>query len=126
LRRPQLERFRRRAGRALAHGLTADAEILAGPAQDHDFGALARAEQELRQFDPHGVGGGVSDLRAIERDFQHRPLAGGENVAGHAFSSQSVFRPVRRSNVSISESGLRCQTPNSNPSPADVGFTRSL
>src|SRR5256885_1157668 len=80
-----------RAGRAFAHGLAADAEILAGPAQDHDFGALAGAKQELGQFNRHGVGGGVSNLRPIERDFQHRSLAGGENVAGHAFPSQSAL-----------------------------------
>jgi len=66
------------------------------PAQDHDFGALAGAKQELGQFNRHGVGGGVSDLRPIERDFQHRSLAGDENVAGHAFPSQSAFAAERK------------------------------
>jgi hypothetical protein len=83
----KLQRFRRRAGRAFAHSLAADAEIFAGAAEDDDLGGLAGAEQELGQFHRHGIGSGVADLWPIERDFQHRPLAGGENVAGHAWSS---------------------------------------
>jgi hypothetical protein len=83
----QLQCFRRCARRAFAHGLAADAEILAGAAQDDDLGGLGGAEQELGQFHRHGIGGGVADLWPIERDFQHRSLAGGDNVAGHAWSS---------------------------------------
>src|SRR5215470_15888132 len=86
----QLERLGRRPGRAFTHRLAADAEVVAGPSQHHDLGGLGGTEQELGQLDGHGVRGGVPDLWSIERDFQDRPLAGGENVAGHAWSSQTL------------------------------------
>src|SRR5262249_5193408 len=84
------ERLGRRPGRAFTHRLAADAEIVASPSQHHDLGGLGSTEQELGQLDGHGVRGGVPDLWSIKRDFQDRPLPGGENVAGHAWSSQTL------------------------------------
>jgi len=84
------------AGRAFAHGLATDAEIVAGAAQHHDLGAFAGAQQKLGQFDRHAVGGGVADLRPIERDFEHRSFAGGDNFVGHAYpSKRCCAKPVR-------------------------------
>ena len=88
----QLECLGRGAGRAVTHGLAADAEILSRTAQNYDLRCIAGTEQELGQLDCHGVRGSVSGLWPIERDFQHRSLVGSENFAGHAWSSQTLFR----------------------------------
>src|SRR2546430_1858446 len=87
---------RARAGRAVAEGLAPHEEPPAAPARAEVVGVRAGAKEELGQFNRHGVGGGVSNLRPIERDFQPRSLAGGENVAGHAFASQSAFAAERK------------------------------
>ena len=51
-------------------------------------------EQELGQFDRHRVGGGVADLRPVERDLEHRTFAGGENFVRHRLlkDAQVLFR----------------------------------
>ncbi len=43
-------------------------------------------QQQLGQFDRHRVGGGVADLRPVERDFEHRSFSGGDDFVRHGRS----------------------------------------
>ncbi len=113
----QLVCLERRPGRPLAHGFAADAEIVARPAQHHDLGALAGAEQELGQLDRHGVGRRIADLRAVERDLEHRSLAGGENVVGHASSPWVRMTCLIPKSAGASTALSRCPRVWSFPSP---------